>query len=153
MKYHYLPFAAAFALSVAGCATDMSDGTSTSVVNNNREEISGVVKRTDANPLEVGAILEVSVQDVSLADAASTTLKKDFWPINGRETEFPFTLSVSKQDLENCSSMRYQCSISASIKGSGDKLLYTNDVRHDFPNEDGKYVVRLKKVHEDPVGF
>src|SRR3546814_3327179 len=76
--------------------------------------------------LPPGSVAEVTLQDVSRADAPSTILARQTIPLEGRQVPVPFDLKVDRAQLQ--SGMRY--SVRGVIRDSEGRMLWTTDTAH-----------------------
>src|SRR3546814_10952572 len=76
--------------------------------------------------LPPGSVAEVTLQDVSRADAPSTILARQTIPLEGRQVPVPFDLKVDRAQLQ--SGMRY--SVRGVIRASDARMLWTTDTAH-----------------------
>lgn len=87
--------------------------------------LAGEVYYLQRSALPPEAVLSVSLQDVSLADAPAVELSKQSRPTEGRQVPLPFTLTYNPNQLK--SGHRY--AVSARIEVSG-KLLWVTTEQH-----------------------
>src|SRR3546814_19334265 len=73
--------------------------------------------------LPPGSVAEVTLQDVSRADAPSTILARQTIPLEGRQVPVPFALQVDRAQLH--SGMRY--SVRGVIRDTAARMLWTTD--------------------------
>src|SRR3546814_20285397 len=76
--------------------------------------------------LPPGSVAEVTLRDVSRADAPSTILARQTIPLEGRQVPVPFDLKVDRAQLQ--SGMRY--SVRGVIRDREGRMLWTTDNDH-----------------------
>src|SRR3546814_3847762 len=95
--------AVAAALSLSACAT-VNAGPSTPGMAE-RMIVRGSLTYRERIALPPGSVAEVTLQDVSRADAPSTILARQTIPLEGRQVPVPFGLKVDRAQLQH--GMRY----------------------------------------------
>ena len=115
MKYFSLALMAAVGTLLGACNSQSAMTSAT---------LDGEVFYLQRMALPPSAILSVSLQDVSLADAPAVVLARQSGPING-QVPLPFHLQYDRQQIQ--SGHRY--AISARIESEG-KLLFVTTERH-----------------------
>lgn len=110
-----------------------------------RATLAGEVYYLQRIALPPEAVLDVSLQDVSLADAPAVELGKQSGPTEGRQVPLPFSLTYNPNQLK--AGHRY--AVSARIEVGG-KLLWINTEQHSV-TLDGQAPsplrIRLEPVH------
>lgn len=84
----------------------------------------GTIDCDDAKQIEDGAVITVSVSDVSIACAPSVTMGK---VVIKDVKSFPFNYEVDYDEKRMIDMPRGRFSVSAGIRSKSDKLLFIND--------------------------
>lgn len=105
-------------------------------------EVSGTVTYLQRIALPENAILEVRVQDISLADAPAITIGADTYTVDGAQVPLPYTVYYNPAFVQE--NRRY--SVSARITDAEGKLLFISDtmipvITNDNPTTDVEIVV------------
>ena len=72
------------------------------------------------------AQVEITLADVSLADAPSTTIAQQSFTADGRQVPFAFTLTVDQRQLDP----RHSYAVSARITDASGRLMFITDTRN-----------------------
>lgn len=88
--------------------------------------VSGSVTYRERIALPPTARIEVTIADVSLADAPSRTLASQRFAADGRQVPFAFSLTVDRADLDP----RHSYAVSARITDASGKLMFITDTRN-----------------------
>lgn len=88
--------------------------------------ITGSVTYRERIALPPTAQIEVTLADVSLADAPSRTLASQRFGAEGRQVPFAFALTVDRADLDP----RHSYAVSARITDADGKLMFITDTRN-----------------------
>ncbi len=89
------------------------------------QEITGVALYRERIALPENAVLNISLQDISLADAKAIRLSEISEVTQGKQAPFEFTLPYNPQNIKK----GHRYSVSANIKVD-DKLLFITDTAH-----------------------
>ncbi len=105
-------------------------------------EVSGTVTYLQRIALPENAILEVRVQDISLADAPAITIGADTYTLDGAQVPLPYTVYYNPAFVQE--NRRY--SVSARITDAEGKLLFISDtmipvITNDNPTTDVEVLV------------
>lgn len=105
-------------------------------------EVTGTVTYLQRIALPENAILEVRVQDISLADAPAITIGADIYTLDGAQVPLPYKAYYNPAFVQE--NRRY--SVSARITDAEGKLLFINDtmipvITNDNPTTDVEIVV------------
>jgi putative lipoprotein len=106
------------AVSLAACATIPPAEQPVSVT--------GSVTYRERVALPPTAQIEVTLDDVSLADAPSRTLASQRFTADGRQVPFAFSLTVDRRQLDP----RRSYAVSARITDASGKLMFITDTRN-----------------------
>ena len=88
--------------------------------------VTGSVTYRERIALPPTAQIEVTLADVSLADAPSRTLASQRFGAEGRQVPFAFAVSVDRADLDP----RHRYAVSARITDADGKLMFITDTRN-----------------------
>ncbi len=88
--------------------------------------LSGTVTYLPRIALPPDAVVQVRLEDVSLADAPAVTLAEQTIPTGGRQVPLPFELRYDPARVEP----RHRYSLRAEIRDGGGILLWTTDTSH-----------------------
>ena len=88
--------------------------------------VTGSVTYRERIALPPTAQIEVTLADVSLADAPSRTLASQSFGAEGRQVPFAFALTVDRADLDP----RHSYAVSARITDADGKLMFITDTRN-----------------------
>ncbi len=88
--------------------------------------VTGSVTYRERIALPPTAQIEVTLADVSLADAPSRTLASQRFGAEGRQVPFAFALTVDRADLDP----RHSYAVSARITDADGKLMFITDTRN-----------------------
>lgn len=124
MKVAYVLMAIAAPVAVTGCSpTQKAAPLSQS---SNTLTVSGGLYYRERIALPPGAVAEVTVEDVSRADAPSTVLARQVIPLSDRQLPVNFELKIDRSKLEP--RMRY--SVRGKVRSAEGRLLWTTDTMH-----------------------
>ena len=115
---------AAFALGLSALA--LSACAATGEAANQQYTVSGKIAYRERIALPPTAQIEVTLADVSLADAPSRTLASQRFGAEGRQVPFAFALTVDRADLDP----RHSYAVSARITDADGKLMFITDTRN-----------------------
>ncbi|KQZ69288.1 hypothetical protein ASE06_00145 [Sphingopyxis sp. Root214] len=107
------------AAALAGCATTPAPAEQSVTV-------TGSIAYRERIALPPTAQIEVSLDDVSLADAPARNLARQIFKADGKQVPFAFTLTVDKARIEP----RNSYAVSARITGPDGKLMFITDMRN-----------------------
>lgn len=107
------------AAALAGCATTPAPAEKSVTV-------TGSIAYRERIALPPTAQIEVSLDDVSLADAPARNLARQMFKADGKQVPFAFTLTVDKARIEP----RNSYAVSARITGPDGKLMFITDTRN-----------------------
>ena len=107
------------AASLAACATTPAPAEQSVTV-------TGSIAYRERIALPPTAQIEVSHDDVSLADAPARNLARQAFAADGKQVPFAFTLTVDKARIEP----RNSYAVSARITGPDGKLMFITDTRN-----------------------
>ena len=105
------------ALSLAACATTPAEQPVT---------VTGSITYRERIALPPTAQVEITLADVSLADAPSTTIAQQAFTADGRQVPFAFTLTVDQRRLDP----RHSYAVSARISDASGRLMFITDTRN-----------------------
>ena len=88
--------------------------------------VTGSVTYRERIALPPTAQIEVTLADVSLADAPSRTLASQRFGAEGKQVPFAFALTVDRADLDP----RHSYAVSARITDADGKLMFITDTRN-----------------------
>lgn len=130
-----MKFAAASMLAItaltAACAPVEGDVASTGQAGEAQQmKVSGKVAYRERIALVPGAKLEVTLNDISLADAPSVELTRDARVLQGEQVPLAFSLTVGKDMIKP--NMRY--AVRATITDPAGNLMWTTDTVHMIDN-------------------
>jgi putative lipoprotein len=111
-------FLGLFALTLSACASTAPAERTIAVT--------GSVTYRERIALPPTAQIEVTLADVSLADAPSRTLASQRFGAEGRQVPFAFALTVDRADLDP----RHSYAVSARITDADGKLMFITDTRN-----------------------
>lgn len=105
------------ALSLAACATTPAEQPVT---------VTGSITYRERIALPPTAQVEITLADVSLADAPSTTIAQQAFTADGRQVPFAFSLTVDQRRLDP----RHSYAVSARISDASGRLMFITDTRN-----------------------
>lgn len=105
------------ALSLAACATTPAEQPVT---------VTGSIAYRERIALPPTAQVEITLADVSLADAPSTTIAQQAFTADGRQVPFAFSLTVDQRRLNP----RHSYAVSARISDASGRLMFITDTRN-----------------------
>ena len=105
------------ALSLAACATTPAERPVT---------VPGSITYRERIALPPTAQVEITLADVSLADAPSTTIAQQAFTADGRQVPFAFSLTVDQRRLDP----RHSYAVSARISDASGRLMFITDTRN-----------------------
>lgn len=105
-------------LSLAACATVLPGEEPVSVT--------GSITYRERSALPATAQIEIRLDDVSLADAPSSTIARQSFTADGRQVPFAFRLTVDQRRLDP----RRSYAVSARITDAGGRLMFIADTRY-----------------------
>lgn len=105
-------------LPLAGCATIMPSEQPVSVT--------GSITYRERMALPPTAQVEVTLADVSLMDAPSTTIAQQSFTADGRQVPFAFSLTVDQRRLDP----RRSYAVAARISDASGRLMFVTDTRN-----------------------
>jgi len=108
----------ALSLSLAACAATPPATQSITVT--------GSIAYRERIALPPTAQIEVTLADVSLADAPSRTLAQQKFAGGGKQVPLPFTLTIDRARLDP----RHSYAVAARITGDDGKLMFITDTRN-----------------------
>ena len=88
--------------------------------------VTGSVTYRERVALPPTARIEVTLANVSLADAPSRTLANQRFAAEGKQVPFAFTLTVDRADLDP----RHSYAVSARITDASGRLMFITDTRN-----------------------
>lgn len=119
-----LPLSALAACSSMGGDGDVATGSTPAAAT-----LSGSATYRQRVALPPDARLVIAIEDVSLADAPSTTIASVEVPANGRQVPLPFSLDYDRSKIEP----RHSYAVSARILAADGGLLWITDTRNPLP--------------------
>jgi len=90
------------------------------------KEIIGQISYRERIALRPGAVAEIELQDISIADRAAPVLAEQTIELGGQQVPVDFRLNVDSNELEP----RGRYSVRAVINDGNDRLLFTTDTAH-----------------------
>ncbi len=90
------------------------------------KEIVGQISYRERIALPPGAVAEIKLQDISIADRAATVLAEQRIEFAGQQVPVDFKLDVDADELES----RGRYSVRAVINDGNDRLLFNTDTAH-----------------------
>ena len=90
------------------------------------KEIIGQISYRERIALRPGAVAEIELQDISIADRPAPVLEKQTIEFDGQQVPVSFKLNVDSNELEP----RGRYSVRAVINDGNDRLLFTTDTTH-----------------------
>ncbi|HWV61414.1 MAG TPA: YbaY family lipoprotein [Sphingopyxis sp.] len=88
--------------------------------------VTGSITYRERIALPPTAQVEITLADVSLADAPSTTIAQQSFTADGRQVPFAFTLTVDQRQLDP----RHSYAVSARITDASGRLMFITDTRN-----------------------
>ncbi|WP_172380323.1 YbaY family lipoprotein [Vibrio sp. Vb339] len=107
---------------LVGCQATSETNASQEVVAENTQVISGTVSYRERIALPENAVVTVTLEDISLADAPSTVIATQEFTTDGKQVPFAFELSYDNDKIK----ANHRYNIRASIHVDG-KLRFTTD--------------------------
>lgn len=107
----------ALALLFAACATTPAE---------QPVSVTGSITYRERIALPPTAQVEITLGDVSLADAPSKTIARQAFTADGRQAPFPFTMTVDQRPLDP----RHSYAVSARITDASGRLMFITDTRN-----------------------
>lgn len=107
---------------LVGCQTTSETNASQEVVAENTQVISGTVSYRERIALPENALVTVTLEDISLADAPSTVIATQEFTTDGKQVPFAFELSYDDNKIQ--SNHRYNMRATIHVDG---KLRFTTD--------------------------
>ncbi|CAK2106566.1 putative lipoprotein [Vibrio crassostreae] len=107
---------------LVGCQATSETNASQEVVVENTQVISGTVSYRERIALPENAVVTVTLEDISLADAPSTVIATQEFTTDGKQVPFAFELSYDNNKIK--ANHRYNMRASIHVDG---KLRFTTD--------------------------
>ncbi|CAK1732869.1 putative lipoprotein [Vibrio crassostreae] len=107
---------------LVGCQATSETNASQEVVAENTQVISGTVSYRERIALPENAVVTVTLEDISLADAPSTVIATQEFTTDGKQVPFAFELSYDNNKIK--ANHRYNMRASIHVDG---KLRFTTD--------------------------
>lgn len=107
---------------LVGCQATSETNASQEVVAENTQVISGTVSYRERIALPENAVVTVTLEDISLADAPSTVIATQEFTTDGKQVPFAFELSYDNNKIK--SNHRYNMRATIHVDG---KLRFTTD--------------------------
>ncbi|CAK2169030.1 putative lipoprotein [Vibrio crassostreae] len=107
---------------LVGCQATSETNVSQEVVAENTQVISGTVSYRERIALPENAVVTVTLEDISLADAPSTVIATQEFTTDGKQVPFAFELSYDNNKIK--ANHRYNMRASIHVDG---KLRFTTD--------------------------
>ncbi|CAH6850843.1 conserved exported hypothetical protein [Vibrio chagasii] len=107
---------------LVGCQATSETNASQEVVAENTQVISGTVSYRERIALPENALVTVTLEDISLADAPSTVIATQEFTTDGKQVPFAFELSYDNDKIK--ANHRYNMRASIHVDG---KLRFTTD--------------------------
>ena len=107
---------------LVGCQATSETNASQEVVAENTQVISGTVSYRERIALPENAVVTVTLEDISLADAPSTVIATQEFTTDGKQVPFAFDLSYDNNKIK--ANHRYNMRASIHVDG---KLRFTTD--------------------------
>ncbi|CDT97142.1 conserved hypothetical protein [Vibrio coralliirubri] len=107
---------------LVGCQATSETNASQEVVAENTQVISGTVSYRERIALPGNAVVTVTLEDISLADAPSTVIATQEFTTDGKQVPFAFELSYDNDKIK--ANHRYNMRASIHVDG---KLRFTTD--------------------------
>ncbi|MEZ8883239.1 MULTISPECIES: YbaY family lipoprotein [unclassified Vibrio] len=107
---------------LVGCQATSETSASQEVVAENTQVISGTVSYRERIALPENAVVTVTLEDISLADAPSTVIATQEFTTDGKQVPFAFELSYDNDKIK--ANHRYNMRASIHVDG---KLRFTTD--------------------------
>ena len=104
-------------LALAACATTPAEQPVT---------VTGSITYRERIALPPTAQVEITLADVSLADAPSRTIVQQAFTADGRQVPFAFSLTIDQRQLDP----RHSYAVSARITDASGKLMFITDTRN-----------------------
>ena len=116
-------------LVLAACATTPAEQPVT---------VTGSITYRERIALPPTAQVEITLADVSLADAPARTLAQQAFTADGRQVPFAFSLTVDQRPLDP----RHSYAVSARISDASGRLMFITDTRNSV-TFDGRRVIDM----------
>ena len=100
--------------------------------------VTGSITYRERIALPPTAQVEITLADVSLADAPSTTIAQQSFTADGRQVPFAFTLTVDQRQLDP----RHSYAVSARITDASGRLMFITDTRNSV-TFDGRRTINM----------
>lgn len=110
-------------------------------------KVTGTVTHRQRIALPPAAVVEVTLQDVSRADAPAVVLGRQAIELKGRQAPVPFEISYDPAKIEE----RHNYSVAARISVEG-KLIFISDTRHPVITRGAPHVVEIVVVPAGGAG-
>ncbi|MEZ8229732.1 YbaY family lipoprotein [Vibrio splendidus] len=107
---------------LVGCQATSETNASQEVVAENNQVISGTVSYRERIALPENAVVTVTLEDISLADAPSTVIATQEFTTDGKQVPFAFELSYDNNKIK--ANHRYNMRATIHVDG---KLRFTTD--------------------------
>ncbi|OQQ10689.1 lipo-like protein [Vibrio splendidus] len=107
---------------LVGCQATSETNASQEVVAENTQVVSGTVSYRERIALPENAVVTVTLEDISLADAPSTVIATQEFTTDGKQVPFAFELSYDNDKIK--ANHRYNMRASIHVDG---KLRFTTD--------------------------
>lgn len=107
---------------LVGCQATSETNASQEVVAENTQVISGTVSYRERIALPENAVVTVTLEDISLADASSTVIATQEFTTDGKQVPFAFELSYDNNKIK--ANHRYNMRATIHVDG---KLRFTTD--------------------------
>ena len=116
-------------LALAACATTPAEQPVT---------VTGSITYRERIALPPTAQVEITLADVSLADAPARTIAQQAFTADGRQVPFAFSLTVDQRPLDP----RHSYAVSARISDASGRLMFITDTRNSVAF-DGRRVIDM----------
>ncbi len=116
-------------LALAACATTPAEQPVT---------VTGSITYRERIALPPTAQVEITLADVSLADAPSRTIAQQAFTADGRQVPFAFSLTIDQRPLDP----RHSYAVSARISDASGRLMFITDTRNSVAF-DGRRVIDM----------
>lgn len=114
---------------LAGCAAPIGPVDSTPPVAAQRVTLSGTVAYRERIALDPNARVEVTLSDVSRADAPSIEIARTEFGARGRQVPLPFELTYDRSKIDP----RGRYAVSARITGRDGRLMWISNMHNPLP--------------------
>lgn len=137
MKKVFAIVASCFTLLLVGCQSP-----SQALDESQLSSVTGTISYRERIALPADAVVTVTLQDVSLADAPAEVIAKHRFVSNGEQVPFEFNLAYDKNKIES----RHRYSVSARIEVNGQLRFISDSVNSVITDSEQTHHVNVRLI-------